>query len=136
MRMKEMVRRTGVHERLLRYYEQQGLLTPERLPSGYRVYRESDVETVRRIRRLLAAGLSTSLIAQVLPCVRADDDLLVPTCPSLVARLRQESERIGRAIDELRASQALLDTVIAAAPPRSGEGEEPLPARPAAARSR
>jgi DNA-binding transcriptional MerR regulator len=34
MRMKDMVRRTGVHERLLRYYEQQGLLAPERLPSG------------------------------------------------------------------------------------------------------
>ena len=45
MRMKEMVRRTRVHERLLRYYEQQGLLTPERLPSGYRVYGGSDVET-------------------------------------------------------------------------------------------
>lgn len=33
MRMKEMVRRTGVNERLLRYYEQQGLLHPERLPA-------------------------------------------------------------------------------------------------------
>ncbi|MEU0672039.1 MerR family transcriptional regulator [Streptomyces sp. NPDC006172] len=116
MRMKEMVRRTGVHERLLRYYEQQGLLTPERLPSGYRVYGEPDVETVRRIRCLLAAGLSTSLIAQVLPCIRADDDRLVPTCPDLNARLRQESERITRAIEELRTSRALLDTVIAAAP--------------------
>src|SRR5437868_1330882 len=62
MLMKEMVQRTGVHERLLRYYEQQGLLTPERLPSGYRVYRDADLETVRRIRYLLAAGLTTTLI--------------------------------------------------------------------------
>jgi DNA-binding transcriptional MerR regulator len=114
--MKEMVRRTGVHERLLRYYEQQGLLAPERLPSGYRVYRESDVETVRRIRCLLAAGLSTPLIAQVLPCIRADDGRLVPTCPDLVAQLRQESERITRAIEELQASRTMLDTVITAAP--------------------
>jgi DNA-binding transcriptional MerR regulator len=114
--MKEMVRRTGVHERLLRYYEQQGLLAPERLPSGYRVYCESDVETVRRIRCLLAAGLSTSLIAQVLPCIRADGDRLVPTCPDLVAQLRRESERITRAIEELQASRTMLDTVITAAP--------------------
>lgn len=115
--MNEMVQRTTVHERLLRYYEQQGLLTPERLPSGYRVYAESDVETVRRIRCLLAAGLSTALIAQVLPCIRADDERLVPTCPDLLAQLRRESERITRAIEDLQASHAILDTIIAAVPP-------------------
>jgi DNA-binding transcriptional MerR regulator len=126
--MKEMVRRTGVHERLLRYYEQQGLLTPERLPSGYRIYSESDVETVRRIRSLLAVGLPTSLIAQVLPYIRADDDRLVPTCPSLVAQLRQESERITRAIEELQASRTMLNTVIAAAPlQNAGRPESPRP---------
>lgn len=116
MRMKEMVRRTGVHERLLRYYEQQGLLAPQRLPSGYRVYSEADVETVRRIRCLLAAGLSTTLIAQTLPCVRADDDRLVPACPDLVAQLERERERITRTIRELRTSRTMLDTVLGAAP--------------------
>ncbi|MFJ2607508.1 MerR family transcriptional regulator [Streptomyces sp. NPDC091279] len=116
MRMKEMVRRTGVHERLLRYYEQQGLLTPERLPSGYRVYGEGDVETVRRIRCLLAAGLPTALIVQVLPCIRADDERLVPTCPALRAQLRREGERITRAIEDLQASRAMLDTIIGAGP--------------------
>lgn len=101
--------------------EQQGLLTPERLPSGYRVYGESDVETVRRIRCLLAAGLPTALIAQVLPCIRADDQHLVPTCPDLLAQLRREGERITRAIEDLQASRAMLDTIIAAAPP-GGDG--------------
>lgn len=123
--MKEMVRRTGVHERLLRYYEQQGLLTPQRLPSGYRVYGEQDVETVRRIRCLLSAGLTTALIARVLPCVRADEDRLVPTCPDLLARLRQERERIDRAIDELRTSRTMLDSVIAAAPDQAPAGRRP-----------
>ncbi|MFJ5222552.1 MerR family transcriptional regulator [Streptomyces sp. NPDC088400] len=128
MRMKEMVRRTRVHERLLRYYEQQGLLTPERLPSGYRVYGESDVETVRRIRCLLAAGLPTALIAQVLPCVRADDERLVPTCPDLLAQLRREGERITRAIEDLQASRAMLDTIIAAVPPGgAGTPRSPQP---------
>ncbi|MCA2224885.1 MerR family transcriptional regulator [Nonomuraea aurantiaca] len=115
MHMKEMVRRTGVHERLLRYYEQQGLLAPQRLPSGYRVFSEADVETVRRIRCLLAAGLTTTLIAQVLPCVRADDDRLVPTCPDLVAQLERERERITLTIRELQTSRTMLDTVIGAA---------------------
>ena len=123
MRMKEKVRRTGVHERMLRYYEQQGLLRPERLPSGYREYSEADVETVRRIRCLLTAGLSTSVIAQVLPCVRDDGDRLVPTCPELVRRLRDERRRITAEIEALRTSRSMLDTVLDAAPERFPENE-------------
>ncbi|MFF8991200.1 MerR family transcriptional regulator [Streptomyces sp. NPDC014983] len=116
MRIGEMVRRTGVSERLLRYYEEQGLLAPERLPSGYRVYGEQDVETVRRIRTLIAAGLTTETIARVLPCVREEDERLVPVCPDLVAELRRERERISRAIDDLQASRGMLDSVIEAGP--------------------
>ncbi|QHC27784.1 MerR family transcriptional regulator [Streptomyces sp. HF10] len=116
MRIGEMVRRTGVSERLLRYYEEQGLLSPERLPSGYRVYDEQDVETVRRVRALLAAGLTTDTIAKVLPCVREEGERLVPVCADLVAGLRKERERISRAIDDLQASRGLLDIVIEAGP--------------------
>ncbi|MET7507820.1 MerR family transcriptional regulator [Streptomyces albidoflavus] len=114
MRIGEMVRRTGVSERLLRYYEEQGLLTPDRLPSGYRVYAERDVETVRRVRTLLTAGLTTATIARVLPCVREEGEQLVPVCSDLVAELRQERERITRAIEDLRSSRTILDGVIAA----------------------
>lgn len=116
MRIGELSRRTSVHERLLRYYEQQGLLEPIRRPSGYREYSESDVETVRRIRSLLAAGLSTATIATVLPCLRDDSQHLVPTCSDLVTELCQERDRITAAITELHASRAMLDTVIDAAP--------------------
>ncbi|MET8022043.1 MerR family transcriptional regulator [Streptomyces decoyicus] len=127
MRMKDMVRRTGVHERLLRYYEKQGLLTPERLSSGYREYSEADVETVRRIRCLLTAGLSTATIAQVLPCIRADGERLAPACPSLVGQLQDERQRITTEIQALRASRAMLDTVLAAAPRFADTGNSPEP---------
>ncbi|MEO3870018.1 MerR family transcriptional regulator [Nonomuraea sp. B12E4] len=116
MRIGELSRRTGVAERLLRYYEEQGLLHPTRRSSGYREYGEADVGTVRRIRSLLAAGLNTATIAVVLPCLRDDDERLVPTCPDLVAQLGRERDRITAAIDDLRHSRAMLDTVIAAAP--------------------
>lgn len=115
MRIGELSRRTGVHERLLRYYEQQGLIQPNRRPSGYREYSDSDIETVRRIRSLLAAGLSTNTIATVLPCLRDDDKRLVPICSDLVADLCQERDRITAAITELQVSRAMLDTVINAA---------------------
>ncbi|MEV1167032.1 MerR family transcriptional regulator [Nonomuraea sp. NPDC049784] len=115
MRIGELVRRTGVSERLLRYYEEQGLLNPERLPSGYREYAETHVETVRRIRCLLAAGLRTSTIATVLPCLETEGERLAPTCPDVVARLRDERDRIDHAMRDLHESRQALDLVISAA---------------------
>ncbi|WP_326824928.1 MerR family transcriptional regulator [Streptosporangium sp. NBC_01756] len=122
MRIGELSRRTGASERLLRYYEEQGLLRPARLPSGYRVYTQADADTVRRIRTLLVAGLNTATIAQVLPCVRDDGERLVPTCSDLLEDLHRERDRITRAMEDLESSRAMLDTVIAAAPQRVAEG--------------
>lgn len=117
MRIGELSRRTEVSVRLLRYYEEQGLLTPERLPSGYREYASQDVEAVRRIRSLLAAGLNTATIATVLPCLEGDPAHLTPTCPDLLADLRRERARMTAAIEALETSRTLLDTVITAAAP-------------------
>lgn len=116
MRIGELARRTGVSERALRYYEAQGLLTPQRRPSGYRVYGEADVAAVRRIRILLAAGLSTAQIQQILPCIVDEDGWLTPNCPELVDALRQQRSRIDEAIGELEVTRANLDTIIGAQP--------------------
>jgi DNA-binding transcriptional MerR regulator len=115
VRIGEMSRRTRVSVRLLRYYQEQGLLTPSRRPSGYREYGDADVERVRQIRVLLAAGLSTAKIAHALPGVCADGGRLVP-CPGLVVDLERERARIDEAIEALRVSRAVLDNVISAAP--------------------
>jgi hypothetical protein len=63
MRIGALSRQTGVSRRLLRYYEEQGLLRPVRLANGYREYSETDVAAVQHIRALLAAGLPTAVIA-------------------------------------------------------------------------
>ncbi|TVT23543.1 MerR family transcriptional regulator [Amycolatopsis rhizosphaerae] len=126
MRIGELSRSSGVSPRLLRYYEEQGLLRPQRRPSGYREYLSTDVAVVRRIRGLLAAGLSTATIASVLPCIREDGERLVPTCPDLVAQLRRERERIDQAIDELTTSRQILDSVITAAPSTPVPADPPL----------
>jgi DNA-binding transcriptional MerR regulator len=146
VRIGELSRRTGVPQRLLRYYEEQHLLRPERRSSGYREYRESDVDTVRRIRSLLGAGLSTATIATVLPCLRDGGERLVPACPELLTDLIGERERISRAISDLRTSRAALDEVIAAAPAdvtermrllrRQGNGAGVAPPRQQAVRPR
>ncbi len=116
MRIGELQRRTGVSHRLLRYYEEQNLLRPERRPSGYREYRESDVTTVTHIRTLLAAGLSTATIADLLPCMGADGNRLIVDCPELLVDLHRERERLTTTMDELRTARDVLDAVIASAP--------------------
>ncbi|MGK8504939.1 MerR family transcriptional regulator [Nocardia asiatica] len=114
MRIGELSQRTSVSQRLLRYYEEQGLLAPFREPSGYRSYRDSDIDRVRRIRTLLAAGLNTATIAHVLPCTVDTGDGLAAACPDLLADLHRERDRISTAIDELTSAQHALDAIIAA----------------------
>ncbi|MFI6047127.1 MerR family transcriptional regulator [Nocardia sp. NPDC051321] len=64
----ELARRTSVSTRLLRYYEEQGLLQPQRDALGYRSYAEDAPEQVGHIRDMLAAGLSTEDIRSLMPC--------------------------------------------------------------------
>lgn len=111
MRIGEFARSTGVSERLLRYYEEQGLLRPARQSSGYREYSDADIVTVAHIRGLLTAGLTTAVISQVLPCVGAAERM-VPTCPELRGVLERERARIDSAIDQLTTSRELLDSVL------------------------
>ncbi|MEU9987108.1 MerR family transcriptional regulator [Streptomyces sp. NPDC048045] len=112
MRIGELSRRTGVSQRSLRYYEEQGLLTPARLPSGYRDYDERTVTVVRRIQILLSAGLGTSAIAEILPCTVDDTVVLSGRCPELVDGLAQERDRITAAIDDLVAARDILDSLV------------------------
>ena len=67
MRIGELSCRTGVPARLLRYYEEQDLLHPERDGSGYRSYREADAGRVTQIRGLLEAGRTAHRSALVPP---------------------------------------------------------------------
>ncbi|MBE1492465.1 MerR family transcriptional regulator [Plantactinospora soyae] len=120
MRIGALARKTGVSERLLRYYEEQGLLRPVRLANGYREYAESDIVAVSHIRSLLAAGLSSTVIAQVLHCVHDVGGRLTPSpCPGMVDHLERERARIAEAIARLGAAQHSLDNLLAAMPGRS-----------------
>ncbi|MEV4877495.1 MerR family transcriptional regulator [Streptomyces cyaneofuscatus] len=108
----ELARRTGVSTRSLRYYEEQGLLRPQRRASGYREFDESDVAVVRRIRILLAAGLNTDLIREVLPCMADEGAILAPTCEEMAQDLRHERERMSSSIQGLQAAHAMLSSII------------------------
>ena len=116
MLISELAGQTGTTPRALRYYEEQGLLRPDRRTSGYRDYDERAVRTVRHIQLLLSAGLGTNAIAEILACVPDGTTVLAPTCPELLDALAEERARITRSIEKLTAARDILDRLIQAGP--------------------
>ncbi|MFF7991203.1 MerR family transcriptional regulator [Kitasatospora xanthocidica] len=114
MRIGELARLTGVSTRLLRYYEEQGLLRPARTTAGYREYDEQDTVRVRQIRSLLVAGLSTRVIAELLPCATGPVPVL-EACPNLLATLRGELADLDAKIDDLTRSRRALSRYLTTA---------------------
>ncbi|MCF2534279.1 MerR family DNA-binding transcriptional regulator [Streptomyces sp. FB2] len=108
IRIGEVARGAGVSVRAVRYYEEQGLLTPERSPSGQRLYRQGAIAKVRFFQQMYAAGLTSQRITELLPCWEAGH-----TDADQRAMLRIERERIQAKIDELEAARDRLDQVIA-----------------------
>jgi DNA-binding transcriptional MerR regulator len=107
VRIGEVARGAGVSVRAVRYYEQQGLLVPERSPSGQRLYRPEAVTLVRFIQQMYAAGLTSRRIAELLPCWDAGH-----TDADQRAMLRGERDRIQAKVDDLQAALDRLDEVI------------------------
>ncbi|MDN4174088.1 MerR family transcriptional regulator [Nocardioides sp. SOB77] len=110
MRIGELAERSGASVRSLRYYEEQGLLTSERSASGQRHYDEDAVERVALLRKLYAAGLTSRVITELMPCVHAPS---LETSDVAFARMLAERERLEAHIAELTATLRALDDVIA-----------------------
>ncbi|WP_231902748.1 MerR family transcriptional regulator [Microbacterium sp. TNHR37B] len=107
----ELAARTGASVRSLRYYEQHGLLRPDRTEGGWRFYSANDVQIVAQIQELLRAGFCSTVIRGLLlplECPAENGGLLREAFAA--ARVRLESER--DAIDaELKVLAALEDRV-------------------------
>ncbi|MCG8710416.1 MerR family transcriptional regulator [Brenneria sp. 4F2] len=107
MKIGELAKRAGVSVRMLRYYEQAGLLTPYRRASGYREFSAADEKTVERIRTLSEAGLTLATIRRVMPCMDEQGSTFKP-CPQVRPALLAELEKIGRKLDALTQSRDIL----------------------------
>jgi DNA-binding transcriptional MerR regulator len=97
MRIGELEQRTGAPARMLRYYEQHGLITADRSANGYRDFPEHTVDRVGQIRGLLDAGVPVKIIKQILPCLTAPEDLYFPIPdPQMLAQLEEQRDRMTR----------------------------------------
>ncbi len=97
---------------MLRYYEGEGLLAPQRTESGYRDYGLAEEETVRRIKMLGAAGMTLETIQQLLPCVRNNDPAFTP-CNELRRILSEQVGLIDKRIATLSQSRTILAGFLA-----------------------
>ncbi|WP_308263258.1 MerR family transcriptional regulator [Rhodococcus erythropolis] len=116
----ELAQQTDTPARLLRYYEEQGLIEPRRLDNGYRDYADYLVDRVIQIRGLLDAGLPTRIIKQVLPCLDKPRTIhFSDATPEMLATLEHERDRMNERIDVLTrnrdAISGYLDAVKALA---------------------
>ena len=110
MRIGELSKRTGVSPRSLRYYEEQGLLASSRSDAGQRHYSDAEVERVSLIRQLFDAGMSSRVIASVLPCVDIPSDPEITE--SAFVTMTRERDRIDADIAHLIETREALDVLI------------------------
>ena len=66
MKIKQVEELVGITSKNIRFYENQGLLTPERAENGYREYHEQNIEALKKIKLLRKLGISVEEIRAVL----------------------------------------------------------------------
>ena len=115
MRIGELAKRTEVPTRMLRYYEEQGLITPRRLANGYREYDDYLVDRVRKIRGLLDSGIPTRIIGDILPCLNQTRDTVVEDAdPELRTMLVVQRDKMSERLTFLEQNRDALTRYIEA----------------------
>ena len=101
----DVVRRTGLTERTLRFYEQEGLIAPARSASGQRLFGQKDLAAVARIRLLKRAGFELAAIRKLLEGKAESADLIAIQ----IDVLRDEKKRVEAALAAIEPIKARLD---------------------------
>ncbi|MBQ9851351.1 MAG: MerR family transcriptional regulator [Ruminiclostridium sp.] len=92
MTIKEMETRTGLTRANIRFYEAEGLITPERRPNGYRDYSEEDLTVLQRVKLLRSLHMSLEEIK----AVQAGDRTLAQALDRHLLQLEQDQADLER----------------------------------------
>ena len=103
---------TAVSPRMLRYYEELGLIAPKRCDNNYRSYSEHDIECITKIKILNDAGMNLKAIHWLLPCFDLNSQSF-KLCRIANELVEQELILIAEKLQQLQQSQALLQSFIA-----------------------
>jgi MerR family transcriptional regulator, thiopeptide resistance regulator len=101
-RVREFAALAGVTVRALHHYDQLGLLRPRRSESGYRLYRERDLERLEQIVALKFLGIPLKQVRTLLD----RDSLDVSAALRVQRRILEEKRRqLDRALGAIRRAQ-------------------------------
>ncbi|UUV31143.1 MerR family transcriptional regulator [Amycolatopsis roodepoortensis] len=113
MKIGELARKTGVSVRALRYYEEEGLISPGREGNGYRDFREGSIGAVLQIRGMLDAGLPVRLIREVLPYLDGPEEVRPKEpCEYMIGEVARQREVLDRRIALMTRNRDALDAYL------------------------
>jgi len=112
MTIKELENILGMTRANIRFYEQEGFLTPARGGNNYRIYSEEDVETLRKLKLLRQLGLPLDTIKKVQQGELRLDTALAQQQRALEEQ-RAELEWAGRVCTAMRDDKAEYATLDA-----------------------
>lgn len=113
VKINEVEALAGIPKKNIRFYEEQGLLTPRRnADNGYRDYGDSEVETLRQIRLLRKLGVPIEEIRHILNGAHTVGDGMRRHLVSLEREQRnlEQSMILCRELETLDAPISALDT--------------------------
>jgi MerR family copper efflux transcriptional regulator len=100
----EVADKLRVSTRTIKYYEELGLIKPgERSPGGFRLFREEDVERLKRILKMKGMGFSLTAIREVLAVrdVASDADKVI-VLNKVTERLEEQEQQVAERIRKMR----------------------------------
>ena len=107
MNIGQAAKASGVSAKMIRYYEQNGLLPPaERSEAGYRIYSDADIHKLRFVRRARDLGFQIAEISDLLELwndrSRQSADVR-RLAQAHIGELRGRMERLRQMVDTLEA---------------------------------
>ena len=112
MNIGEASKASKVSAKMIRYYEQIGLIPPaDRTDSGYRAYTQDDVHRLHFIRRARDLGFSIEQVRDLLGLSDQRDR----SCEAVDAIAREHLAEVERKIRDLQALRRELGSIIASA---------------------
>jgi len=110
MKIKQVEELVGITSKNIRFYENQGLLTPERAENGYREYHEQNIETLKKIKLLRKLGISVEEIRAVLNHNRSLEDCLEKHL-TVLEKERENRLNMQRLSDAILQQRDSIDTL-------------------------
>lgn len=104
MTIREIEALSGMTRANIRFYESEGLLTPNRMENGYRDYTRSDLDTLHKIRLLRALGLGIDEIRKLSAGETALDEALESRLSAMQTEQRTlvRAEEVARGLCDAR----------------------------------